>query len=84
MVEDSLDEKGEEMVADDVKKGSIPIRLVNQAKTEEKKYIEKMKVLYVVDRKEASGSKVIRTRWVNMGTPENPNVRARWVAQEFR
>ena len=29
VVEDSLDEEGEEMVADDVKKGSIPIRLVN-------------------------------------------------------
>ena len=52
------------MVADDVKKGSIPIRLVNQAKTGEQKYIEKMKVLDVVDRKEASGSKVIRTIWV--------------------
>ena len=50
------------MVADDVKKGSIPIRWVNQAKTEEQKYIEKMKVLDVVDRKEASGSKVIRTK----------------------
>ena len=32
VVEDSLNEEGEEMVADDVKKGSIPIRLVNQAK----------------------------------------------------
>ena len=64
VVEDSLDEKGDEMVTDDVKKGSIPIRWVNQAKTEEWKYIEKMKVLDVVDRKEASGSKVIRTKWV--------------------
>ena len=34
MVDDSLDEEGEEMVADDAKKGSIPIRLVNQAKSE--------------------------------------------------
>ena len=65
VVEDSLDEEGEEMVADDVKKGSIPIRLVNQAKTEEQKYTEKMKVLDVVDRKEASGSKVIRTKWLS-------------------
>ena len=64
MVEDSLDEEGEEMVADDAKKGSIPVRLVNQAKTEEQKCIEKMKVTEVVDRKEASGSKVIRTTWV--------------------
>ena len=29
-------EEGEEMVADDVQKGSIPIRLVNQAKSEER------------------------------------------------
>ena len=74
------------MVADDVKKGSIPIRLVNQAKTVEQKHIEKMKVLDVVDRKEASGSKVIRTKWVvtNKGTPEKPNVRAGWVAQEYK
>ena len=86
VVEDSLDEEGEEMVADDVKKGIIPIRLVNQAKTKEQKYIEKMKVLDVVDRKKASGSKVIRTKWVvtNKGTPEKPNVWARWVAQEYK
>ena len=58
VVEDSFDEEGEEMVADDAEKGSIPIRLVNQAKTEEQKYIDKMKVLEVVDRKEASGSKM--------------------------
>ena len=76
VVEDSLDEEGEEMVADDVKKGSIPIRLVNQAKTEEQKYIEKMKALDVVDRKEAGGSKVIRTKWVvtNKGTWTGPTV----------
>ena len=45
-----------------------------------------MKVLDVVDRKEASGSKVIRTKWVvtNKGTLEKPNVRARWVAQEYK
>ena len=72
VVEDSLDEEGEEMVADDAKKGSIPVPLVNKVKTDEQKYIEKMKVLDVVDRKEASGTKVIRTRWVvtNEGTPE--------------
>ena len=43
-----------------------------------------MKVFEVVDRKEATGSKVIRTKWVvtNKRTAEKPNVRARWVAQE--
>ena len=64
VVEDSLDEEGEEMVADDAKKRSIPIRLVNQANTEGQKYIEKMSEFEVVDRKEASGSEVIRTRLV--------------------
>ena len=33
-------------------------------KIEEQKYIEQMTVFEVVDREEASGSKVIRTRWV--------------------
>ena len=67
------------------------MRLVNQAKTEEQKYIENMNVLEVVERKEASGSKVIRTRWVvtnkrTQGKPssERRNVRARWVAQEHK
>ena len=39
VVKDSLDEEGEEMVADDAKKGSVPIRSVNPAKTEEQKCI---------------------------------------------
>ena len=34
-MDDSLDEEGEEMVADDAKKGSIPILLVNHAKLEQ-------------------------------------------------
>ena len=76
----AFDEEGDEMVADDVQKGSIPMRLVNQAKTEEQKDIEKMKVLEVVERKEVSGSKVARTKWVatNIGNPEKPNILARW------
>ena len=36
--------EGQEMVADDTKKGSIPTSLVNQAKLEERKYIEELKV----------------------------------------
>ena len=41
---DNIRRQGEEMVADEVKKGSCPLRLVNQAKSEEQKYIEKMRV----------------------------------------
>ena len=79
VVEDSLDEEGEEIVTDDAKTRSIPIQLVNQANTEGQKHIEKMTEFEVVDRKEASGSEVIRTRLVvtNKGTPEKLNVRAR-------
>ena len=69
VVEDSLDEEGEYMVAYDAKKGMLPMR---QAKTEEQKHIENMKVFEVVHGKEVSGSKVIRTGWIvtNRGTPE--------------
>ena len=44
-----------------------------------------MKVLEAVHRDEASGSKVITTKWVatSKGTPEKPHVRARWVAHEY-
>ena len=59
VVADSFDEEGAEMVADDAKRGSIPIRLVNHAKSEEQKHIETMKAFEVVDREEASVSKVI-------------------------
>ena len=82
-VEDSLDEEGEETVADHSKKGSIPIRLVNQAESKEQKHIPKIKVFEVVGRKEASGSMVIRTRWVK-GASEKPTSRAQWVAQESK
>ena len=56
------------------------LRFVNRAKSEEQKYIEQMKVFEVVDGKGASGSKVIRTRWVVTET----KCQARWVAQEFK
>ena len=44
-----------------------------------------MKVFEVIDRKVTEGRKVLRMRWVvtNKGTAEEPNVRARWVAQKF-
>ena len=45
-----------------------------------------MMVFEVVDRKEVSGSKVIKTRRVvtNKGTQGKPCVRSRRVAQEFK
>ena len=68
----ALTKEGEEMVADDAKKGSIPIRLVNQVKIEDQKYIEYMWVFEVFDEMEPSGSKVIMTRWMvtHKRTPE--------------
>ena len=55
---------------------------------EEKDFIDKMGVYDVVPRPAAAekGCRVIRTRWVtvNKGSDDAPQLRARWVAQEFR
>ena len=62
--------------------------LVHRAKMEEKDLKDKMGVYDVVPRSDASekGCRVIRTRWVtvNKGSDDAPQLRARWVAQEFR
>ena len=62
--------------------------LVHRAKMEEKDFIDKMGVYDVAPRSEAAkrGCCVIRTRWVtvNKGSDDNPQIRPRWVAQEFR
>ena len=53
-----------------------------------KDFIDKMGVYDVVPRSAAAdkGCRVIRTRWVtvNKGSDDAPQLRARWVAQEFR
>ena len=55
---------------------------------EEKDFMDKMGVYDVVPRSAAAeeGCRVIRTRWVtvNKGSDDAPQLRARWVAQEFR
>ena len=55
---------------------------------EEKDFIDKMGVCDVVPRSDAAekGCRVIRTRWVtvNKGSDDALQLRARWVAQEFR
>ena len=86
VIDEELEDEGDEMIADDAKKGSIPKRLVDAAKHEERKFIEKMKVFDVVGRGTTNGKRVIRSRWVvtNKGSEDHPNVRARWVAQEFK
>ena len=62
--------------------------LVHRAKMEEKDFIDKMGVYDVVPRSDAAekGCRVIRTRWVtvNKGSDDASQLRARWVAQEFR
>ena len=62
--------------------------LVHRAKMEEKDFVDKMEVYDIVLRSDAAkkGCRVIRTRWVmaNKGSDDNPQIRARWVAQEFR
>ena len=55
---------------------------------EEKDFVVKMGVCDVVPRSAAAekGCHVIRTRWVtvNKGSDDAPQLRAGWVAQEFR
>ena len=62
--------------------------LVHRAKMEEKDPIDKMGFYDVVPRSDAAkkGCRVIRTRWftVNKGSDDAPQLRAWWVAQEFR
>ena len=62
--------------------------MVHRAKMEEKDFIDKMGVHDVVPRSEAAekGCRVIRTRWVTVkkGFDDAPQLRAWWVAQEFR
>ena len=62
--------------------------LVHRAKMEEKDFINKMGIYDVVPRSNAAerGCRVIRTRWVtvNKGSYDAPQLRAGWVAQEFR
>ena len=62
--------------------------LVNRAKMKEKDFMDKMGVYDVVPRSDAAekGCRVIRTRWgtVNKGSNDAPQIRARWVVQEFR
>ena len=62
--------------------------LDHRAKMEENHFIDKMGVCDVVPRSDAAerGWRVIRTRWVtvNKGSDDAPQLRARWVAQEFR
>ena len=86
VVQDCLQKEGEDTVADDVKKGMIPVMLVAKAKEEERAFIDKMGVFDVEDRASARGRRIIKTRWVatTKCTADAPNVRARWVAQEFQ
>ena len=61
--------------------------LVHRAKMEETDFIDKMEVFDVVSWSSAAetGCRFIRTRWVtvNKGSDDAPQLRARWVAQEF-
>ena len=64
------------------------ILLVHRAKMEEKDFIDKMGVYDIVPRSAAAekGCHVFRTRRVTVkkGSDDAPQLRARWVAQEFR
>ena len=55
---------------------------------EEKDFVDKMRVHDVVSRADAAkkGCRVLHTKWIlaNKGSDDQPQLRARWFAQEFR
>ena len=81
---------GEDWFWDDSKGGWLDARLVMEARKKELEYVRRMNIYQKVPREEASQgtdrSKPIKVRWVdtNKGTKEQPNVRSRIVAMEFR
>ena len=78
-----------EMYWDDAKGGWLDPKLVSSARETDMRYIRNMQIYYKVDGREAyevTGKPPIRVRWVdtNKGSKEEPNIRCRLVAMEFR
>ena len=84
-VEDDLPPEEDAAYYDDLSGKRLPEELVQEARYEEIKFIDKIKLWNVVPRP-SDGSKVIDTRWVdvNKGDENEPLVRARLVAKEIK
>ena len=71
---------------DDVRGGWLDREKVREARLEEVGYMERKKLWDEVSRSAASGHRIVSVKWVdtNKGTEENPEIRCRLVARDFR
>ena len=74
---------------DDAKGGWLPPELVAKARDEEMGYVRRHRVYERVRRQvclDETGKQPVKTGWAdtNKGTAQDPNIRSRWVAKEFR
>ena len=75
-----------EQAWDDVRGGELDWEQVQKARLEEVEYMRKRGLWKVVPRAQAEGKKVTSVKWVdtNKGTEEDPMIRCRLVARDFR
>ena len=71
---------------DDVRCGWLDREKMREARLEEVGYIERKKLWDEVSRSAASGHRIVSVKWMdtNKGTEENPEIRCRLVARDFR
>ena len=76
----------DEWAWDDVRGGSLDHEEVRKARREEVDYMKEKGLWEVVPRCRASGQKIVSVKWVdtNKGTDEQPMIRSRLVARDFR
>ena len=79
-------EGAEEQAWDDVRGGVLDREEVRKARLEEVEYMRRRGLWRVVPRKQAEGKKVTSVKWVdtNKGTEDEPLIRCRLVARDFR
>ena len=82
VVQGCLREEGEDMVADDAKKGLIPVKLVERSKEEKRALIEEMGVFDVVDRASATPTPTKVPQMHPTSEPDGwPRSSSRWTDQ---
>ena len=71
---------------DDVRGGKLDRGEVRKARMEEVGYMKKKGLWEVVPRERARGQRIVSVKWVdtNKGTEEQPQIRCRLVARDFR
>ena len=78
--------RDDEAAWDDVRGGWLDREEVRKARMEEVGYMKDEKLWDEVPRKEAEGQRIVSVKWVdtNKGTEDQPEIRCRWVARDFK